>query len=168
MTSFNPEEVVRKLGSRLKMRHLMLLLQIEQHGSLTRRRADGDQPAGRDQCPVRTRKHVRRAAVRALRARHDAHPLGAVVLARARALVHDLGHMVQEMEALATGHAAHLNIGAIPFVSGQMLSAAIGRTLPQGRGITATIHEGQGPPCCASCATIRWISWSAGPRHPWI
>ena len=33
MTSFNPEEVVRKLGSRLKMRHLMLLLQIEQHGS---------------------------------------------------------------------------------------------------------------------------------------
>ena len=36
MTSFNPEEVVRKLGSRLKMRHLMLLLQIEQHGSLTR------------------------------------------------------------------------------------------------------------------------------------
>ena len=53
--------------------------------------------------------------------------------------------MVQEMEALATGHAAHLNIGAIPFVSGQMLSAAIGRTLPQGRGITATIHEGQGP-----------------------
>ena len=75
--------------------------------------------------------------------------------------------MVQEMEALATGHAAHLNIGAIPFVSGQMLSAAIGRTLPQGRGITATIHEARAPPCCASYATIRWISWSAGPRHPW-
>ena len=49
------------------------------------------------------------------------------------------------MEAVAAGHAAHLHIGVIPFVSGQMLSAAIARTVPQGRGITATIHEGQGP-----------------------
>ena len=36
MTPFSPDEVIRKLTSRLKMRHLMLLLQIEQHGSLTR------------------------------------------------------------------------------------------------------------------------------------
>ena len=61
------------------------------------------------------------------------------------ALLHDLGHLVQEMEAVAAGHAAHLHIGVIPFVSGQLLSAAIARTMPQGRGITATIHEGQGP-----------------------
>lgn len=58
--------------------------------------------------------------------------------------MHDLGHLVQEMEAVAAGHAAHLHIGVIPFVSGQLLSAAIARTMPQGRGITATIHEGQG------------------------
>src|SRR5690242_3896467 len=36
MTAFDPDAVFRKLTSRLKMRHLMLLLQIEQHGSLTR------------------------------------------------------------------------------------------------------------------------------------
>ena len=62
------------------------------------------------------------------------------VLARARGLVHDLGHLVQDMETVAAGHAAHLHIGVIPFVSGQMLSAAIGRTLPQGRQITVVLN----------------------------
>ncbi|AUT49705.1 LysR substrate-binding domain-containing protein [Achromobacter sp. AONIH1] len=146
MTSFNPEEVVRKLGSRLKMRHLMLLLQIEQHGSLTRvaEQMATSQPAVTNALSELESMFGVPLFERSARGMTPT-PLGAVVLARARALVHDLGHMVQEMEALATGHAAHLNIGAIPFVSGQMLSAAIGRTLPQGRGITATIHEGQGP-----------------------
>ena len=36
MAAFDPNVVVRKLASRLKMRHLTLLLQIQQHGSLTR------------------------------------------------------------------------------------------------------------------------------------
>jgi molybdenum-dependent DNA-binding transcriptional regulator ModE len=34
--TFDANDVVRRLGARLKMRHLMLLLQIQQHGSLTR------------------------------------------------------------------------------------------------------------------------------------
>lgn len=34
--TFDANDVVRRLGARLKMRHLVLLLQIQQHGSLTR------------------------------------------------------------------------------------------------------------------------------------
>ncbi|MDC6133746.1 LysR family transcriptional regulator, partial [Burkholderia gladioli] len=34
--AFDTEEVIRRLSSRLKIRHLILLLQIRQHGSLTR------------------------------------------------------------------------------------------------------------------------------------
>jgi len=47
------------------------------------------------------------------------------------------------MEAVASGHAAHLHIGVIPFIPGQMLSAAIERTRPESdRRLTVTIHEG--------------------------
>ncbi|GAB1837623.1 LysR substrate-binding domain-containing protein [Achromobacter xylosoxidans] len=146
MTPFSPDEVIRKLTSRLKMRHLMLLLQIEQHGSLTRvaEHMATSQPAVTNALAELESMFDVPLFERSVRGMTPT-PLGAVVLARARALVHDLGHLVQEMEAVAAGHAAHLHIGVIPFVSGQLLSAAIARTMPQGRGITATIHEGQGP-----------------------
>jgi DNA-binding transcriptional LysR family regulator len=146
MTPFSPDEVIRKLTSRLKMRHLMLLLQIEQHGSLTRvaEHMATSQPAVTNALAELESMFDVPLFERSVRGMTPT-PLGAVVLARARALVHDLGHLVQEMEAVAAGHAAHLHIGVIPFVSGQLLSAAIARTMPQGRGITATIHESQGP-----------------------
>ena len=146
MTPFSPDEVLRKLTSRLKMRHLMLLLQIEQHGSLTRvaEHMATSQPAVTNALAELESMFAVPLFERSVRGMTPT-PLGAVVLARARALVHDLGHLVQEMEAVAAGQAAHLHIGVIPFVSGQLLSAAIARTMPQGRGITATIHEGQGP-----------------------
>lgn len=146
MTPFSPDEVIRKLTSRLKMRHLMLLLQIEQHGSLTRvaEHMATSQPAVTNALAELESMFDVPLFERSVRGMTPT-PLGAVVLARARALVHDLGHLVQEMEAVAAGHAAHLHIGVIQFVSGQLLSAAIARTMPQGRGITATIHESQGP-----------------------
>jgi DNA-binding transcriptional LysR family regulator len=146
MTAFDLDAVFRKLTSRLKMRHLMLLLQIEQHGSLTRvaEHMATSQPAVTNALAELESMFGVPLFDRSVRGMTPT-PMGAVVLARARGLVHDLGHLVQEMETVAAGHAAHLHIGVIPFVSGQMLSAAIGRTLPQGRQLTATIHEGQGP-----------------------
>jgi DNA-binding transcriptional LysR family regulator len=58
-------------------------------------------------------------------------------------MTEDLDHLVRDMEAVASGHAAHLHIGVIPFIPGQMLSAAIQRTRPEGdRRLTVTIHEG--------------------------
>jgi DNA-binding transcriptional LysR family regulator len=69
--------------------------------------------------------------------------LGAVVLERAKAMISDLDHLAREMEVVAAGHAAHLHIGVIPFISGQMLSAALKRLQAQmERRVTVTIHEG--------------------------
>jgi DNA-binding transcriptional LysR family regulator len=69
--------------------------------------------------------------------------MGAVVLERARTMINDLDHLAREMEAVASGHAAHLRIGVIPFISGQMLSAAL-KPLQSGmeQRLTVTIHEG--------------------------
>jgi DNA-binding transcriptional LysR family regulator len=69
--------------------------------------------------------------------------LGSVVLERAKAMLKDLDHLAREMEAVAAGHAAHLHIGVIPFISGQMLSAALKRLQSRmERRLTVTIHEG--------------------------
>lgn len=144
MSDFDGDEVLRRLGARLKMRHLALLLNIQQYGSLTRvaEQMSSSQPAitntlteleGMFGAPLFDRS-VRGMAPTAL---------GKVVLARARAMVHDLGHLVRDMETVQSGHAAHLHIGVIPFISGRMLSAAIQRTFPEGdRRLTVTIHEG--------------------------
>jgi len=144
MAGFESNEVIRRLSARLKMRHLVLLLQIQQHGSLTRvaEQMASSQPAitnalaeleGMFGAPLFDRS-VRGMAPTAL---------GRVVLGRARAMIHDLDHLVRDMSAVAAGHAAHLHIGVIPFISGQMLSAAIRRTLPDGeRRLTVTLHEG--------------------------
>jgi DNA-binding transcriptional LysR family regulator len=141
---FEAGEVIRRLSARLKMRHLILLLRIQQHGSLTRvaEQMASSQPAitnalaeveGMFGAPLFDRS-VRGMAPTAL---------GKVVLARAQAMINDLGHLVRDMETVASGHAAHLHIGVTPFISGQMLSAAIQRTLLEGeRRPTVTIHEG--------------------------
>ncbi|OZI31191.1 LysR family transcriptional regulator [Bordetella genomosp. 10] len=143
MGGFEPDEVLRRLGARLKMRHLTLLLNIRRYGSLTRvaERMASSQPAitnalaeleGMFGAPLFDRS-VRGMAPTAL---------GEVVLARAGAMIHDLEHLVRDMETVVAGHAAHLHIGVIPFISGRILSAAIQRTLPDGaRRLTVTVHE---------------------------
>src|SRR3546814_14611340 len=115
------------------MRHLQLLLRIQQHRSLTRvgeERATS-QPAvtnalaeveGMFGAPLFDRSTRGMAPT----------PLGKVVLARAQAMINDLGHLVRDMETVATGNAAHLHVGVIPSISGQMLSSAIQHTLPEG------------------------------------
>jgi DNA-binding transcriptional LysR family regulator len=144
MDTFAPAEVVRKLTSRLKMRHLQLLLRIQQHGSLTRVAEEmaTSQPAVTN--ALAEVEGMFGAALFDRSARGMAPtPLGKVALGRARSIINDLEHLVRDMETVATGNAAHLHIGVIPFISGQMLSTAIQHTLPQGGGrLTLTIHEG--------------------------
>jgi DNA-binding transcriptional LysR family regulator len=68
--------------------------------------------------------------------------LGTLVLARAQTMLADLGHWAQDIEATGRGRAAHLRVGAIPFLPGRLLARAINRTRPAGQGITVTLHEG--------------------------
>jgi DNA-binding transcriptional LysR family regulator len=144
MPAFESSEVIRKLSARLKMRHLILLLQIEQHGSLTRvaEHMASTQPAITNALAELESMFGAPLFDRSVRGMAPTR-LGRVVLARARAMVQDLSHLVRDMESVAAGHAAHLHVGVIPFISGQMLSAAIRRTLPESeRRLTVTIHEG--------------------------
>ena len=132
------------------MRHLVLLLKIEQYGSLTRV-ADhmaSSQPAVTNALSELESMFGTPLFERSSRGMLPT-PLGAVVLKRAQAMLHDLDQMADEMEAVAAGHAAHLHIGVSPFVSGQILSAALRRLRqpPQAqnkmeRRLTVTIHEG--------------------------
>lgn len=140
----DPDEVKRRLNTRLKMRHLMLLLQIRQHGSLTRvaEHMASSQPAVTNALAELEGMFGGPLFERSSRGMTPT-ALGQVVLARAQAMLHDLDHLTRDIEALAAGHATRLHIGVIPFISGRTLAAAIRDTqarLP--RRLTMTIHEG--------------------------
>lgn len=144
MDTFDAADVVRRLTARLKMRHLQLLLRIQQHGSLTRvaEEMSTSQPAITNALAEVEGMFGAELFDRSARGMAPT-ALGKVALARAQAMINDLGHLVRDMETAATGNTAHLHIGVIPFISGQMLSAAVQRTLPEGGGrLTLTIHEG--------------------------
>jgi len=142
--TFDSDDVVRRLSARLKMRHLVLLLQIHQHGSLTRvaEHMASSQPAVTNALAELESMFGTPLFERSSRGMLPT-ALGRVVLERAQAMIHDLDHLAQDMKAVASGHAAHLHIGVIPFISGQMLSAALKRLQAgMARRLTVTIHEG--------------------------
>lgn len=137
-------DMVRRLSARLKMRHLVLLLQIEQHGSLTRvaQHMASSQPAVTNALAELESMFGMPLFERSSRGMLPT-ALGSVVLERARAMIHDLDHLARDMTAVAFGHAAHLHIGVIPFLSGQLLAAALNRMhSSMERRVTVTIHEG--------------------------
>lgn len=141
MTASN--ELLARLSSRLKMRHLTLLQLIAQHGSLTRvaEYMATSQPAVTH---ALAELEAMFGAPLFLRSARGMTPtaLGEVALTRSRSMLKDLGHWVCDMESAGVGRAAHLHVGVIPFIPGRLLAAAIARTRPQDRSITVTIHEG--------------------------
>ncbi|MFX1675722.1 LysR family transcriptional regulator [Paraburkholderia sp. A2WS-5] len=142
--SFSTEEVTRRLNARLKMRHLVLLLQIRQHGSLTRvaEYMATSQPAVTNALAEMESLFGAPLFDRSPRGMTPT-ALGNVVLARAQAMLHDLDHLARDIEAVHAGHATRMHVGVIPFISGRTLAAAIRLAqsrLPQ--RVTMTIHEG--------------------------
>lgn len=137
-----PDVLQARLASRLKMRHLVLLRLIQEHGSLTRvaEHMATSQPAVTQALAELEAMFGTPLFTRSARGMSPT-ASGKVALERARAMLQDLGHWVRDMEAADAGHAAHLHVGVIPFIPGRLLAAAIVRTRPQDRGITVTIHE---------------------------
>ena len=126
------------------MRHLVLLLQIRQHGSLTRvaEHMATSQPAVTNALAEMESMFGAPLFDRTPRGMTPT-ALGNVVLARAQAMLHDLDHLARDIEAVVAGHATRVHVGVIPFISGRTLAAAIRLTqsrLPQ--RVTMTIHEG--------------------------
>lgn len=136
-------DVVRRLMARLKMRHLRLLLHISEHGSLTRvaEHMATSQPAVTSALAELENMFGVALFTRSARGMTPT-PAGQIALARARAMLHDLDHLVSDMDAIASGHAAHLHIGVLPFVAGKMVSEAIQHTLALGYRLTVKVDEG--------------------------
>ncbi len=143
MAYFNPDEVLHKLSQRFKMRHCVLLLHIEELGSLTRV-ADAmstSQPAITKALAELESMFGAELFDRSTRGMAPT-PLGRVALAHARAMVNDLDRLTRDMEAVAAGHTARLHAGIIPFISGQILSSAIQQaTLAGDQRLVMTLRE---------------------------
>jgi len=136
-----PLSTANRLASRLKPRHLSFLHALQHHGSLTRAAAELaiSQPAA-----TKTLMELEDmfGAPLFTRSRHGLHatPLGRLALVRAQHLLQDLEQWGREVDALRAGHNAHLNVGAIPFVSGSLLAQAIAR-INQRHGVTVTLQR---------------------------
>ncbi|SAI74771.1 LysR family regulatory protein [Bordetella ansorpii] len=143
MADLPSSEAARRLTARLKMRHLALLLQIRQHGSLTRaaERMAISQPALTNTLTELEGMFGAPLFERSVRGMTPT-ALGEVVLGRAQAMLQDLQRMVDDMDAVAAGHAAHLHVGVTPFIPGRILSAAVHQARPDGQRLTVTLHEG--------------------------
>ncbi len=143
MAAIDKDELVHRLSTRLKMRHLVLLLQIGQYGSLTRvaQEMATSQPAITKALSEMETMFGATLFDRSMRGMAPT-ALGQVTLNWARSMINDLGHLAEDISAVAAGHAAHVHVGITPFISGRTVSAAVQRTLVDGRRLTVTLHEG--------------------------
>jgi DNA-binding transcriptional LysR family regulator len=134
--------LVHRLATRLRMKHLLLLQAIGAHGTLTRvaEHMATSQPAVTQALADLEALFGAPLFTRSPRGMEPT-ALGRLVLARAQTMLADLGHWAQDIEAAGHGRAAHLHVGAIPFLPGRLLARAIARTRPAGQRITVTLHE---------------------------
>lgn len=138
-------QTFRRLSGRLRMRHLVLLCHIREHGSLTRvaEHMATSQPAVtqslaeiEDMFGTRLFRRTSRGMV--------ATRYGQVVLDRAETILNDLHLLTNDLDAVARGKVGHLHIGAISSVSDVQLAKAIQRTTQYQDGITVTVQHAPG------------------------
>jgi DNA-binding transcriptional LysR family regulator len=143
MDVFSPDAIPLKLVNRLKVRHLALLLHIQEQGSLTRvaEYMSTSQPAVTHALAELEEMFGTRLFDRSARGMTVTEQ-GAVVLDRARAMLKDLSSLTQDMEAVAAGREGHLNVGVTPFVSGQLLSQAMQLATQDAKSLMVTLHDG--------------------------
>ncbi|WP_225984778.1 LysR substrate-binding domain-containing protein [Noviherbaspirillum aerium] len=136
------DNLSERLVSRLKMRHLQMLIHIQRHGSLTRVASElsTSQPAVTQALRELEDIFGGQLFVRSARGMTPT-ALGDIALTRARAMLLDLDHWAREMTASSSGFASHLQVGLIPFVSGKLVCDAIRMTMKEMGKISITIHE---------------------------
>lgn len=142
-SSFPSDEVARRLTTRLKMRHLQLIVEVHRLGSLTRvaELMATSQPAVTNTLSELESMFGAPLFVRAARGMAPT-AVGRVVADRARAMLQDLGHLVRDVEASSAGLAARLNVGVTPFVSGRLVAEAVTGAQAGGRRLAVRIHDG--------------------------
>ncbi len=143
MHALESADMVHRLLSRLKLRHLALLLQIDKLGSLTRvaEQLSTSQPAVTQALAEAEQVFGTPLFLRSSRGM-AATAQGRIVLTRARAMLQDLELLSLDLQAHAAGRQAHLRLGVIPLVSGKLISSAIYDTRPQGQTVSVSVSEG--------------------------
>ena len=133
---------LHQLATRLRMKHLLLLRAIHEHGSLTRvaEYMATSQPAVTQMLADLEALFGAPLFTRSVRGMYPT-ALGKLALSRAETMLVDLNHWVLDLESATQGHAAHLHIGVIPFLPGRLLAHALNQTRPNGQRVTVTLHE---------------------------
>jgi DNA-binding transcriptional LysR family regulator len=113
-----PAPTLQHLAARLKLRHFVLLIELDRHRSVSR----VAQHLGLSQPTVtRSLGEIEGIFMTSLftRSRRGLEPTsaGALVLARAKVALADTNSLGQDLEALAMGLQGRLRIGVIPFLS---------------------------------------------------
>lgn len=139
----DPQLMARRLSARLKMRHLQLLLLIQQHGSLTRvaEHLSTSQPAITNTLGELESLFGAQLFNRSSRGMAPT-ALGEVVLARASVIINDLGHLVHDVQASGAGLAARLQIGVTPFVSSRIVADALALLQQEPPRLAVRMHQG--------------------------
>lgn len=142
-SAFPSDDVVRRLISRLKMRHLQLIVQVHRLGSLTRvaELMATSQPAVTNTLSEMESMFGAPLFVRTARGMAPT-DMGRVVATRAQAILQDLGHLVRDMEAASVGLAARLHVGVTPFVSGRLVADAVCAVQADNQRLAVRIHDG--------------------------
>lgn len=124
---------------RLKNRHLVLLADLGETGSLTRaaERSSISQPAATKTLAELEATFDAPLFVRG-GARLSPTPLGLQAIARAQRMLQELVAWEREADAMRSGSSGHLHIGAVPYVSGELLARLLAR-LHREHGITSTL-----------------------------
>lgn len=165
-----PDDTGRLLRLRLKVQHLLVLVSLSRHRNAHRTARD----LGLSQPAVSKMVREIEAMFGARlfdRGRGGMQPnsVGAALVARATALLNDIDHTRDEMEALATGEAGHLRLGAIAFVTPELVARTLRRLAESGVALTVDIREGTTQPLVdqllrreIDCVIGRWATEREG------
>ncbi|MBT2320838.1 LysR family transcriptional regulator [Variovorax paradoxus] len=142
-SSIAPDALARRLESRLKMRHYVLLMAVDRHRSITR---VAQQLSLAQPTVTRALADIEDIFMTPLfvRSRRGLEPTvaGEVVLARARLAVADNEALQQELRAVSgAGLQGRLRIGVIPYAATQTLDATWRHLFAQRPRIALLAHE---------------------------
>ncbi|AEI80936.1 transcriptional regulator LysR family [Cupriavidus necator N-1] len=141
--SIAPDKLVHNLVSRLRLRHLPLLLALERQRSVSRVAAELNlsQPA-----VTKTLREIEDIFMAPLFTRTrrglEPTPTGRAVLAHARLTLSDADALGRELAAIESGLSGRLRIGVIPYISRSVLDAACTFGLAQTPRISVLVREG--------------------------
>ncbi|UEC01693.1 LysR substrate-binding domain-containing protein [Burkholderia vietnamiensis] len=134
--------ISERLASRLKARHLTLLLNISALGSLTLvgQKMHMSQPAITQALTELEAIFGMPLFSRGARG-VVATPAGEVALKHASCMIRDMEGWGSEMAAVDAGYAAHLKVGVIPFTSEHLICEVLRETMLDEQKFSVSIHE---------------------------